>query len=1249
MNKITDMINIYPLSKTLRFELQPVGKTLEKFKSFGLCAEDESLAKDYKQVKKLIDSYHKDFIEISLKKFQSNSSFVELFKSEQESLISALKEKNVKESEKSTEVLCKLIANCFDKNRIFSEGFIKEDLPGYLEAKGDAEGARLVGKFKDFTTYFVGFYENRKNMYSPEPKATSIANRLINENMPKFLGNVAVFQRIKSVLGDKLEKLFSELKSDVQKVVPEATSIDCFFISENYVQFLTQSQIEIYNIIIGGVSRGDIKIQGVNEYINLFNQQHRERDSRLPKMIPLFKQILSDREKSFYLPQTFENDNDLLRSVNDFYKSLEVGFFDDLKKCLENIGDGNGVFIKNDLSLTNISQRWFGSWEIVKLAIEKNLAGTIKAKKKETEAAFAERVESMREKIKSFSVAELNKIILAFDSAFNSKTLRNYFVNLDADDTTRTSDMRSSGNLIDRIKNEFEKAKPLLGETYSKKLSTNKDDVALVKNLLDAIKDLQRFIKPLRGSGEEPERNSVFYGDFDALWNKLDVVTPLYNKVRNYLTKKPYSVEKFKLNFENSQLAGGWDVNKEGACNCIIFKKDADFFLGVLNKRNGGENSRIFNNLSSQGECYQKMDYKLLPGPNKMLPKVFFSKKNIDFYAPSEEIVKLYDAGTFKKGENFNLKDCHKLIDFFKASIAKNKDWKIFDFKFSDTKAYADISQFYKEVQDQGYKISFRNIAKSEIDSLVENGKMFLFKIYNKDFSKFSMGTPNMHTLYWRAIFDPENLKDTVFALSGGAELFYRPASLKYDKPTHPKNVPIKKKNPLNPGESKFEYDLIKDRRFTEDKFQFHVPIKLNFKASGKESVNHYVQEIIRKNGIKHIIGIDRGERHLLYVSIIDLNGKVVLQKSLNEIVDVYKAKNNREIEHRVNYHNLLDIKEENRGQARKNWDTIEKIAEIKKGYLSQVVHQISKWIVEYDAIVVLENLNIGFMRGRQKIEKQVYQDFEHQLLDKLNFLVDKKVAAGTSCHVFKALQLADKFESFAKLSNQTGVLFYTQAWNTSKIDPTTGFVNLLGRETCYKNMETSKEFFKKFDAIKFNKSEDYFEFSLDFSKFNNKYAGTRTNWTLCSAGTRIFTHRDIRANNNFVNETIDLTKELKTLFSNAQIKFDDGKDLREVICEKDANFLKKMHHFLRLILQMRNSVTGTQTDYMISPVKNASGTFYNSSEAICGLPGNADANGAFNIARKGLMIVEKIKNNEKDLKIDNASWLSWAQKHFAK
>ena len=51
--KIADnFIGIYPVSKTLRFELKPVGKTQEYIEKHGILDEDLKRAGDYKSVKK---------------------------------------------------------------------------------------------------------------------------------------------------------------------------------------------------------------------------------------------------------------------------------------------------------------------------------------------------------------------------------------------------------------------------------------------------------------------------------------------------------------------------------------------------------------------------------------------------------------------------------------------------------------------------------------------------------------------------------------------------------------------------------------------------------------------------------------------------------------------------------------------------------------------------------------------------------------------------------------------------------------------------------------------------------------------------------------------------------------------------------------------------------------------------------------------------------------------------------------------
>lgn len=592
--------------------------------------------------------------------------------------------------------------------------------------------------------------------------------------------------------------------------------------------------------------------------------------------------------------------------------------------------------------------------------------------------------------------------------------------------------------------------------------------------------------------------------------------------------------------------------------------------------------------------------------------------------------------------------DCRALIDFFKKSIERHDDWKKFDFKFSDTSTYQDISEFYREVEQQGYKMSFRKVSVDYIKSLVEEGKLYLFQIYNKDFSAHSKGTPNMHTLYWKMLFDEENLKDVVYKLNGEAEVFFRKSSITVRTPTHPANSPIKNKNKDNQKkESKFEYDLIKDRRYTVDKFLFHVPITMNFKSVGGSNINQLVKRHIRSATDLHIIGIDRGERHLLYLTVIDSRGNIKEQFSLNEIVNEYNGNT-----YRTDYHELLDTREGERTEARRNWQTIQNIRELKEGYLSQVIHKISELAIKYNAVIVLEDLNFGFMRSRQKVEKQVYQKFEKMLIDKLNYLVDKKKPVAETGGLLRAYQLTGEFESFKTLGKQSGILFYVPAWNTSKIDPVTGFVNLF--DTHYENIEKAKGFFDKFKSIRYNSDKDWFEFVVDdYTRFSPKAEGTRRDWTICTQGKRIQIYRNPQRNNEWEGRKIDLTKAFKEHFEAYGV--DISKDLREQInTQNKKEFFEELLRLLRLTLQMRNSMPSSDIDYLISPVADDTGCFFDSRKQAelkenAVLPMNADANGAYNIARKGLLAIRKMKQEENDsakisLAISNKEWLKFAQ-----
>ena len=59
--------NGYSVSKTLRFELKPMEKTLENISKGKFLESDKKKSDDYKDVKKIIDNYHRYFIDDVLK------------------------------------------------------------------------------------------------------------------------------------------------------------------------------------------------------------------------------------------------------------------------------------------------------------------------------------------------------------------------------------------------------------------------------------------------------------------------------------------------------------------------------------------------------------------------------------------------------------------------------------------------------------------------------------------------------------------------------------------------------------------------------------------------------------------------------------------------------------------------------------------------------------------------------------------------------------------------------------------------------------------------------------------------------------------------------------------------------------------------------------------------------------------------------------------------------------------------------
>lgn len=1228
MKKIEQLTRRTELSKTIKFRAIPVGKTQENIVLARILEVEEQRAEDIKVAKGLIDDVHKAFLDKVLRKVRLANirEYVSLYRKvrsdEEEKQLQALEQKLRTE-----------IAGAFtsepEYKEIFSDKIIKVIIPEELakRAKAGEDVSELnekVKSLKQFYTAFKNFEQIRENLYKDDPRFGRIAHRCINENLPRFIANMSTFERVSRLLDNNaLMTLKKGLLSDAYDI-KDLFSVDFF----DFV--LPQSGIDLYNAVIGGyVTEKGEKIQGLNELLNLYKQST---GHEVPKFEKLNKQLLSDQiGKSFYAAG-YTTDDEVIADLksclgkeSEIYKSL-----DKMKALFENISsyDEYGIYIKNDNHLTSFSLSTFGKWDAVRnrwgLAYDEANSG----KKIKSYEKYADKRRKAYGAVKSFSIGEIRDL-----NAKEWATIRST-VRLGVDEK------------ILAVKGTYDEFISAL-EHREKGLVKDERAVERIKATLDAYKDLEQYFGLFAGTAKELGRDEAFYSEYTEIQDVLGELNRLYNAVRNYVTKKPYSLDKFKLYFDKPSIMSGWDVNQEGNSLSVLLRKDGLYYVAVMNKGS----AKVFEHIpaaESGEECYEKMIYKQIPDASK-----YISGKQILPQNPPERIKSLL----LSKKENktttsqWSREDVIEYIRYAQDDFLVNypclKDSNgdnYFSFKFKKPEEYQTLKEFFDDVDDQAYSVTFANVPKSYLDKLVNNGEIYLFQIYNKDFSPAAHGAPDLHKLYFKSLFDKDN--NGIVRLAGGAELFLRKASLKKEELVcHPANKPMNNKNPLNPNKTRtLPYDVFKDKRFSVDQYELHLSVSFN-KGQKTGNLNRDVRKLLKDDPNPYVIGINRGERNLIYVVVIDSEGKIVEQFSLNEIVG-----DNRGVKIRTDYRDLLDRRERERDAARRNWKSIENIEALKQGYISQVVHKICELVEKYDAVVAIEDLTGKFTSSRAKVEKNVYQKFEKMLTDKFNYLVYKDKESSDKGGVLNGYQLANSVSKYSELAYQNGFLFYMPTYYISKIDPTTGFVDLLKPQ--YRNIDTTREWIRLFDRIAYNCETDYFEFDVDYSRFPGGEVSPRKDWTLCSVGSRVRSFKNPEKNNELDQEVIeDITNTFKELFDKYGIAYGSGLDLREAMCSvKDADFYRAFVDDMTLLLQMRNIVKGSD-DYTLSPVKNASGKFFSTKDCLPGLPETSDANDAYNIARKALYLIKQFKQVDDDglmkvkTTVQNAEWLAFAQK----
>ncbi len=1256
MGNFEQFTGLYELSKTLRFELKPVGETKKLLdESEELFPKDNRIDEVYDNIiKPYLNKLHSELIEESLKSKTANNENIILLNSLDEELYYTYKdEKKVKDYEKSKKSLRKEVVSLLENSKFEYASWYKELLDKkcidilknvywdkIYEKEDESKNylyddliwrryAELIDEyFKWFTTYLVNFHENRRNLYKDDGKASRVATRTIDENLSRFFQNKLFFDYTSLKEEGENNKSYKANVKDFVETNLEDKEKEIFEVSF-FNNCLNQGAIQDSNNIWSNYKDGIIYynqvVWNINAKVNEYNQkQWLKGNLKVKKLKVLYKQILSEvwenERFSFLYDKDIKDYNSLLKAINKLQES-EHKKRSTVKDAFEYlVKEQNWIYIKK-WAINKLSSEFLEKWSTLSSVLFDN--------KKDTSKFIS--LELIKEKLNETKKSDVfGKDIKLYDAKDNfetfvqkiQKSIDNKLVRI-----SKNSDIIASWIHRDDFE-DIIKGKKEIFEMEEDGDTVKTTAKWILKQYLDDLMYIDQAVSYFvleenRTSVDIQDQNTDFYSIIDDYKSEYDLFK-VYNNIRNFLTKKPFDKTKTKLNFNNWTLLDWRDKNKEADNYWVLLRKNWEYFLAIMKK----ESNHFFDASKNPAlyevdwqSTYEKIDYKLLPWPNKQLPRVFFSKKNIDFFNPSQRILDIRKRETFKVWDNFNLDDLHAWIDFMKQSLLRHEERSNFWFKFKDTKEYDRIDKFYADVAGQWYKISFQDVSEKEINDQINLWKLYLFQIYNKDFAPKSKWNEKLHTIYWKALFEKENFENgATFKLNWKAEIFFRPKSKKQIN-----------KNDLEDTTQHLKVrndKAIENKRYTKNKILFHCPITINFVNKRENKTNDMVKEYIKNNNMK-VIGIDRGEKELLYYSIIDENQNVIDKGSLNTLVTEHPNGNKVD----VPYKDKLEEKERLRDQERKSWNTIETIKELKEWYISQVVHKIVNLAIEHNAIIVLEDLNWWFKRLRQKIERQVYQKFELALAKKLNYVVSKEKWKNDLWWLYKAYQLTPKISDFQDIYIQTGILFYTQAWYTSTTCPECGFRKNIYRK--YENIEKTKKFIKTL-SITYEDWNYIFCYDIEATKDKHKNVLQNTHRTLTTKGQERYFYERNDKNTKWETKKHNLIEKFDELFEKHWIDKNNIVEWILALSDKEAEPFKNFMFYWNLLLQVRNSKTEENIDRIQCP---SCGFNTDNSKDIP----SGDANGAYNIARKWVMQLDKVRKWE-SIWITNIEWDNFSQ-----
>lgn len=1104
-----------------------------------------------------------------------------------------------------------------------------------------------LNKIQFFWHALDTYTKNRENYYVYEKEqTTSVITRIVYDILPTFCANIVLYEN----RTDTYNSMFSvlqesevemKIKNPVTNVYEDITGVDLrIFDINSFGGSLTQKFIEIYNI----------EVAKLNEVVNLYNQQFCGTTDfqKLKPFATLHKQIgckpsvvpMSISLEAFYeneVENSKEGECKSLESLVQIIKDSVINYTLVQEKYsvlsfigyLEDKNDYTGMYMI-DQAIDSYIRKYMADAYAVKESL-KSVKGCTTFDSKKPDG----------EQIKWNKAVELAPLFerlnndYEFETAFKPTIYKEYS---DILDVNKSISVNFVALLCADIRKTVNKATDFgLIEGLS---FENKDYNVTLFKWLDSVLDLCRHIKSfnvpmnkIKGTELDTEMMQYVEHILEPNWFGW------YAAIDTFVSRKPQDSVKenqLKLNFDTSSFLDGWSEGQEKLKLSVIIKKDGQYYLCILtNKKLFESDSVIYSN--PNGNAYKmvikQLSFRTLTGKGYVSA---FGKR-------------LRDE-----------KDAQTAITNIKKLIKSKYLTKYPRLEETLDKDFASTSEMKRMIEPILEEYSQCEMVPINWEYLKEkegNG-VFILKLHNKDYSQASQGTKNLFTLYWEELF----AKNSNHRINGGAKLFVRDAAgQECDTVIHEKGSYLLNKRDKNGDvipndvytelynyknkkgklvsqhakdmlaqnlvvfkEVKEGHEIIKDKRFYSGrKYTFHCPIKFNEGAEAFPSIPEAAyaryDQLINDTMVNPMfLGIDRGEKHLVYWCELKADGTI-------------KDCGNFDTINGIDYVQLLEDRANLRKREQKARRNRSGIKNLKESYVKLVTSEITKKAIlpavrnaEAPMYIVLEKLNKEMKGKRAHIEKQTYQALETALANKLSLFVDKNISEGPAS-IKQPLQLVPPFKTFDNIDGKDsfGIMQYTRANYTSVTDPLTGW-----RQSIYiqggKSDEIIQRVIASFDDIRFD-GKDY---AFDYTDSN-----TKKRWTLYSGNNG----QPLDRFYGFVKDAdehytrIDVVRILDSLFAN----FDKTKSLRDQLAsgvelKKNPNSSRtaadELRFVIKIIQQIRNTGNESKDDnYLQSPVRDNDGRHFDTRNAYLfnGLERivDGDANGAYNIARKGYIM----------------------------